>query len=121
MCESVCSRRLGDSGWRGSGRAVAIDDHIATVKISNKKYDCRPEDCLPVGTEFTKLNANWAEVTEQEEEIQTTTHITKSTKAKNKELDLLKEFNAYEEKDVNTQHSHHQAEGVYNAHYVGDW
>ena len=68
--ESVCFWRLGDSGWRGPGRVVAIDDHIATVKISNQKYDCRHEDCLPVGTEFAKLKANWAEVTEKDMELQ---------------------------------------------------
>ena len=46
MGESGCSWRLGDSGWRGSGRAAATDDYIATVKTSNKKYDCRHEEVL---------------------------------------------------------------------------
>ena len=77
MGESVCFWRLGDSGWRGPGRVVAIDDYIATVKISNQKYDCRHEDCLPVGTEFAKLKANWAEVNEKEEDLQPTIVMTR--------------------------------------------
>ena len=56
---------------------VAIDDYIATVKISNQKYDGRHEDCLPVGTEFAKLKANWAEVNEKEEELQPTIVMTR--------------------------------------------
>jgi hypothetical protein len=55
MEESVCFGRLGDARWRGPGRVVTIDAYIATVKISNQKYNCRHEDCLPGGTEFTKF------------------------------------------------------------------
>ena len=84
MGESVCSWRLGDSGWRGSGRAVATDDYIPTVKIRNKKYDRSHEEVLQGVLPRFEHNS------------------IKNMKAKNKEPDLLNEFNMYEGMNVNT-------------------
>ena len=69
--------RLSASGFWVARRVVAIDDYIVTVKISNQKYDCRHEYCLLVGTEFSKLKANWAEMNEEEEENQPTIVMTR--------------------------------------------
>jgi hypothetical protein len=56
---------------------------LVTVKISNQMYDYRHEDCLPVGTEFSKFKENWAERAEQEEDhpIRVMTRLASKKKA----------------------------------------
>jgi hypothetical protein len=104
MGESVCFWRLGDSGWRGPGRVVAIKDYILTVKISNQKYDCRHEDCISVGTEFTKLKANWAEIAEQEEDhpIRVMTRLASKKKAQSADQEGAERGTAAEESEKDT-------------------
>ena len=104
MGGSVCFWRLGDANWGGPGRVVAIDDYIVTVKISNQKYDCRHEDCISVGKEFTKLKANWAEIAEQEEDhlIKVMTRLASKKKAQSAEQEGAGRGTAAEEveKDI---------------------